>query len=206
MDLKQHLRLPSPAMVVAMAALFVSLAGNAGAFRGGGHHLVRKGDLAPGAVTARNLAKGAVHPRALAKGAVHARALAAGSVGVTAIASGAVGPAALGSGAVTATAIAPGAVHGVALGEETVHTAPVADVDKVAHNGEWTPSGTEKAFCGGGERLLSPGFIFTSPGDGQVGGLQALPTISGDTDGVSGQIISDSGGTATAEVVALCLK
>jgi hypothetical protein len=206
MNLKERLRLPSPALVIALIALSVSLAGNAGAFKGGGHHLVRKGDIAPGAVTPRAIAKGAVHPRALAKGAVHARSLASGSVGAATIAPGAVGSAALAPGAVTATAIAPGAVHGAALGEETIHTAPIPDVDKVAHNGEWTPSGAEKALCGGGERLLSSGFIFTSPGDGQVGWLQAMPTISGDTDGVSGQIISDSGGTATAEVAALCLK
>jgi hypothetical protein len=167
---------------------------------------VRKGDIAPGAVTARTLAKGAVHPRALARAAVHARSLAAGSVGAAMLAPGAVGAAALASGAVTAAAIAPGAVHGAALGEESVHMAPVPDVDKAAHNGEWTASGTEKALCGAGERLLSSGFVFMSPGDGQVGWLQALPSISGDADGVSGQIISDSGGTATAEVAALCLK
>jgi hypothetical protein len=39
-----------------------------------------------------------------------------------------------------------------------------------------------------------------------IGWLQAMPTIGGDADGVSGQITSDSGGGASAEVVVLCLK
>jgi hypothetical protein len=194
-------------MVVALIALSASLAANAGAFQGGrGHHLVRKGDIAPGAVTARALAKGAVHPGALATGAVHPRAMAPGSVGPAALAPGSVGSSALAPDAVTATALAPGSVYGGALHEETVHTTPIADLDTDPSNIEWTASNTETALCAPGEALLSAGFAFANPGNREVGWLQAMPFTNGEKRGVSGQITTNSGGTATAEVAALCLK
>jgi hypothetical protein len=207
MDPRRYLRLPSPALVVALIALSVSLVGHAGAFRGGGHHhLVRKGDIAPGAVTARALGKGVVHAGALATGAVHPRALAAGSVGAFALASGAVGSGALAPDAVTATALAPGSVYGGALREETVHTTPIADLDAIPSNIEWTASNTEAALCAPGEALLSAGFAFGNPGNREAAWLQAMPFTNGEKRGVSGQITTNSGGSATAEVAALCLK
>src|SRR6478672_5633396 len=91
---------PSPGTVLGALALIVAIAGNTGAFAGTTHIVVRKGDIAKGAVTANALAKGAVHAKALAKGAITAKALKPGAVGA----------AALGSDAVTAAALAPGSV------------------------------------------------------------------------------------------------
>jgi hypothetical protein len=59
--------------LLGLAALVVSLSTSADASPN--HPLVKRGDLAPGAVTAKALAKGAVHAKALAKGAVGAKAL-----------------------------------------------------------------------------------------------------------------------------------
>jgi hypothetical protein len=207
MDPRRYLRLPSPALVVALIALSVALAGHAGAFRGGGHHqLVRKGDIAPGAVTARALGKGVVHAGALATGAVHPRALAAGSVGAVALAGGAVGPPAIAPDAVTRAALAPGSVYGGALGEVSFHSAPIPDLDTDAHNGEWTSSDTVTAGCGNGERVISGGVAFGNPGDRQVATIESAPFVNGAAQGWTGQITTDSGGGASAEVVVLCLK
>jgi hypothetical protein len=74
------------------------------------------------------------------------------------------------------------------------------------HNGEWTASETDDANCGTGERLLRGGITFTNPGNREVGVLEALPISNPTGDGVIARITTDSGGTAAAEVVAMCLK
>jgi hypothetical protein len=188
--------------VLGFAALIVSLSSSANATS---NTLVRKGDIAPGAVTAKALAKGVVHSKALAKGAVNSKALAKGSVTASALAKDAVTNDAMGEDSVTARAIAPGSVYGGALGTETIHTVPITDLDAVAENGTWTASNTETAVCSAGERLLGGSFAFTNPGNREVAFLQALPFTNGAANGVSGRITSNSGGSAAAEIVALCL-
>jgi len=179
-----------------LVALIVSLSSSAGAVSRQSHALVRRGDLAPGAVTAKALAKGAVHAKALAGKAVHPKALA----------KGAVTPAALADDAVTAAAIAPGSVYGGALGTVTRHTAPIVDTDESPSPGSWTASESPAALCATGERLLSGGIVFTNPGNREVGVLEVLPFADGNASGVLGRITSNSAGSAAAEVVALCLK
>ena len=211
---KLKLGRPSLGTVLGFTALVVALASNANATPN--KIIVRKGDIAPGAVTAKTLAKGAVHSKALAKGAVNSKALANGAVGSASLSSGAVTSKALGAGAigaaalapdaVTASAIAPESIRGYALGPVTVHGTPIADLDEDAHNGEWTASNTEPAFCSTGERLLTGGVVFTEPGDRQVGVLESLPIVNANANGMIGRITSDSGGTAAAEVQAICLK
>jgi hypothetical protein len=195
-------------------ALVVALSSSADA--GSRHAFIRKGDIAPGAVTAKTLANGAVHPKALAKGAVTTPKLKAGAVKTQALAKDAVTTAILAKGSVTATAlgadsvtagaIAPSSVYGGALGSLAVHTVQITDQDAVAENGTWTASNTEAVTCAPGERLISGGFVFTNPGNREVGFLQALPFINGDTQGVTGRFTSNSGGSAVAEVEAVCLK
>jgi hypothetical protein len=180
--------------VLGFLALIVSLSSSADARPS--HMLVRRGDIAPGAVTAKAIAPGAVHSRALAKGAVNKRVLAKGAVISTAIA----------EDAVTRSAIAPGAVYGGALGAETIHTTPIADVDEVAQNPTWTAGNSEVAECGKGERLLGTGFAFLNPGNREVAFLEALPFMGTENSGVNGRITSNSGGSAQGEIVALCLK
>jgi hypothetical protein len=77
---KLKLRRPSAGVVLGMLALIVAVAGNSGAFAGT-KVIVRKGQIAKGAVTAKSLAQGAVHPAAISKGAVGVAALRPGSVG-----------------------------------------------------------------------------------------------------------------------------
>jgi hypothetical protein len=189
-------RRPSPALILACLALVVAVAGQAWAAPAKTKVIVRKGQIAKGAVGAKALAPGAVHPKAIAQGAVGAAAIRPGSVGAAALAPDTVG----------AGALAPGSVYGGALGEVTLHSAAIVDTDAVPHNGEWTPSESLVATCGSGERVLSGGVVVTGTGNGQVGLITSQPFVNGTTQGWAGRITSDAGGSAKAEVQALCLK
>jgi hypothetical protein len=191
---KPKLQRPAPGTVLGTLALIVALAGNTGAFAGAGHKITRA-DIAKGAVTARALAPGAVHAKALARGAVTSRALAAGAVTAAALA----------PDAVTASALAPESVYGAALGPVTTHKTPIADADK-SPEAPWTASNSEVANCAPGERLLSGGVAITNPGNREVGVLEALPFSNSAANGMVGRITSNSGGTAAAEVQAICLR
>ena len=202
------------ALVFAFAAFVVVVSGNADAAR---HvYVVKKGDIAPGAVTAKTIAPGAVHKKALAKNAVTSPKIAAGAVksadlgkgAVTAGAldRGAVTPPALAEDSVTSTALAPKSVYGAALGEETIHTATIKDQDEIASNPDWTASSTGVAACGSGERLWQTGFNFTNLGNRQVSFLEALPILNSSVNGFKGAFASNSGGSAEAQITAYCLK
>lgn len=196
--------LGSTGALLGLLALIVALSSTAGAVT---HIVVRKGDIAPGAVTTKALAAGAVHAKAIAKGAVHTKALARGAVNVRALAKGAVTPAAIADDAVTSAAIAPGSVYGGALGAESFHATKIADVDAVASNPEWTAGNTEVVSCGPGEALLSASFAFTEPGNREVAFLQARPFVNdAGPSGAAGRITSNSGGSAVGEIGVLCLK
>jgi hypothetical protein len=199
------LRRPSPALLVACLALAVAVVGTAAAAPQT-RVIVRKGEIAKGAVTRKALAPGAVGTRALAEGAVHAKALAAGAVGAAALHPGSVGQATLAPDAVTSGALAPGSVYGGALGEVSVHTAPIVDADAVAHNGEWTASQAAIAMCGAGERILSGGVVVPESADSEIGILASQPFVNGSQNGWTGRVTSDTGGLAKAEVEALCLR
>lgn len=205
--------LAGAALVVALAAFVVSVSGIATASP---KVIVRKGDIAPGAVTSKALAKGAVTGAKIRKGTITAAKLASGSVTGEDLANGSVTSSKLGAGsvtsqaiapsAVTAGAIAPGSIHGAALGAETVVSKPIADLDKEPHNGEWTPSNVEAAACGPGEALLGAGFGMTTLGSAQASWLQALPIINAEFHGVTGRFSADDGGAAVGQVTAICLK
>lgn len=189
--------------ILGLAALIVSLSSAADASPHG--RLVRSSEIAPGAVTAKKLANGSVRSKAIAAGAVTSVKLADGAVNRRVLRKEAVTPNALAADAVTRTAIAPGSVYSGALVPETVHVTPISDLDAVASNPEWTASNGEAAMCGQGEDLLGTGFAFTEPGNREVAFLQALPVLAPTGNGVTGRITSNSGGTARAEVVAICL-
>ncbi len=119
--------------LLGLAALVVSLSASADA--SSNRQLVRRGDIAPGAVTAKALARNAVHPRSLARNAVHSKALAKEAVNRRV----------LRKGAVLARAIAPARRNREArsrrarcmegrLGAETVHATPITDIDEVEAN------------------------------------------------------------------------
>jgi hypothetical protein len=195
---------PSLGTVLGLTALVVAVVGTANA--SSTRTIVRKGDIAKGAVTAKALAPSAVHAKAIAKGAVTANALGNEAVTTKAIKGGAVTAAALAADAVTASAISPGSVYGGALGPVVVHTVPIADLDEAADLSTWTTSGAGTALCAPGERLLAGGVVVTSPGNRRIGITEALPFTNSNASGYVGQITSDSGGTAAAEVQAICLK
>lgn len=192
------------ALVVAIAALVAAIGGFAGAAPGKTvvrkvvvrKGMVHRGEIAPGAVTAKAIAHGAVSAAKIRKEAITSPKLAKASVT----------PESIAPDAVTAGAIAPGSVYGGALGQETVVTTPITDLDKVLANTEWTGSNIEMARCDAGKRLIGGGVAFTNPGNGEVGVLQALPYLNGESQGFTGRITSNAGGTATAEVQAVCLN
>lgn len=189
-------RRPSPALVLAILALIVAVVGTATAApRQVRKVIVRKGQIAKGAVTAKALAKGAVHPAAISRGAVGVAALRPGSVGSSVLAPDAVG----------AGQLAPGSVYGGALGEVTVHSAAIVDAD-VDPLGEWTVSQPVTVLCGSGERVLSGGVVFTVTGNREVGIVSSQPFVNGANSGWVGAITTNTGGLAKAEVQALCLK
>jgi hypothetical protein len=211
---------PTPTFWVACAALGIALAAFAVSVSGiataSPKVIVRRGDIAPGAVTAKALAKGAVTAPKIRKATITGAKLASGSVTSEALANGSVSAGKLGSGAVTAQAIAAGAVtagaiapHSVGaaqLGEAEVISKPIADLDNVAHNGEWTASNSEVAVCAPGSRLLGGGFSFSIPNNGESTWMEELPIVNGEVNAVSGRFTSDAGGAATGKIVAVCLK
>jgi hypothetical protein len=107
---------------------------------------------------------------------------------------------------VTAGAIAPHAVGAAQLGEAEVISKAVTDLDKIAHNGEWTASNSEVAACGSGSRLLGGGFSFSTSNNGESDWIEELPIVNGEVNGVAGRFTSDAGGAATGQIVAICLK
>jgi hypothetical protein len=220
-------------LLLGLVAVAISLSSTAGATAN--HDRITARDLAPGSVTAKAIAPGAVGMKALAKsavtskalsddavngrilrqgavtpnsiaeGAVTGKALAEGAVSGRAMAEGAVVARSIAPDAVTRAAIAPGSVYGAALAAESIHMTPITDKDLVPSNPEWTASDTQVALCGAGEALLGTGFLFTEPGNREVSFLRAAPVLSGAGNGVAGEISSNSGGTAKAEIMAICL-
>jgi hypothetical protein len=197
----------SAALLVAIVGVILSLGASADAtahHKGRAHRITAK-QLAPGAVTAKAIAQGAVGKKALSESAVTSVALAEGAVNARALGAGSVTSGAIAPGSITSPALAPGSVGGAALAPRTIRVAPISDADAVAANPEWTASNTATALCGPGEALLGSGFAVTEPGDREVSFLQAMPFMGGSGNGVTGAISSNSGGTAKAQIVAICL-
>lgn len=193
------------AMTAALAALAVSLSGIAGAAsRSAG--LVKRGDIAPNAVTSRAIAPGAIHAKDLAASAVTSPKLRTGAVNKRVLKKGSVSTNAIAPDAVTAGAIAPGSVYGGALGPRTLHAVTINDLDQVAENGTWTAGNNGAVLCSQGEALLGTGFAMPQPGNREVAWIEALPYLTPIGDGVKGRYVSNSGGTSEGQVVALCLK
>lgn len=188
---KLKLKRPSLGTILGFTALVVAVAGNAGASP---HRTVRRGDIAPEAVTAKALANGSVTSKKLAKHAVTARKLHEGA----------------GHDGIARACRGDGRGDRAGLGprrgpwEDTVHATPIPDRDQIAANPEWTASNSERVLCAPGERLLSPGFGFTNIGNREATFLQVLPSAS--ANGVLGLMATNSGGTAAGEIEAFCLK
>ena len=185
-----RLKRPSLGTVLGLTALVVAVVGTANASQS--RTIIRKGDIAKGAVTANTIAAGAVHTKAMAKGAVTSKLLGQGGGHRRALA----------ADSVTSGAIAPSSIYGGSLGAVVTHNIALTDTDAVAENGTWTPSTFPNVTCGSGERLLSGGVIFTDLGNHEVAIVKSGPS----ENGWVGQITSNSGGAAKAEVQVVCLK
>jgi hypothetical protein len=152
----------SPALAVAVLALIVAFVGTASAAQGAKTVIVRKGQIAKGAVTAKNLARGGPPRRdlrgcRLRERARRRRARFGHDRGWRGVGSSAIAP-----DAATSGASAPGSTYGGALGAVPVHAAPIADRDADPSNIEWTVSETVVASCGPWGLVLSGGVVFTS--------------------------------------------
>jgi hypothetical protein len=227
------LRRPSPAMIVALIALFVATAGaGVAATVIDGKNLknrsvsapklqngsVRAAQLATGAVTtttikakavtAGKLAAGAVGTDQLAAGAVRAADLGAGAVGTPQIAAGAVANAAIANGAVTEGRIANGAVSRAKLTADA--QLPAVVVRRSAPVG--VPNGTigtATASCQPGERATGGGALPASAPTALTFALGDGPVPSGDGDvptGWVGYLLNNDMGTAQLVAYAVCAR
>ena len=117
-------RPPSPALVVAMLALFVALGGAAYAVTLGKND-VKTRNIASGAVTGSRLAAGAVKTAKIRDGAVTTTKIADGAVGASALGDGAVERPKIKAQAVTNPKLADGAISAEKLAANSVTSASV---------------------------------------------------------------------------------
>lgn len=171
---------PSPSLVLSLVTLFVAITSTAIALPG--RNLVKRGDIANGAVTARALSRGAVKARAIAPRAVTAEKLA--------------------NDAVVERTLAPDSVGAFALGNTTTVSAPIPDTDAIADNIDWTTSPTVVATCPPGSSLLGGG---VSIADSSAHHLAAVQTSAPNADRWQGAIATNTGGAAPGRVYAICL-
>ena len=111
---RRRVPLPSPAMAVALCALFVALGGASYALTIP-RNSVGPNQLRTHAVTSTKLGTGAVTTRAIRDGAISGRKIGAGGVHASDLARGSVRSAALANGAVTGAKLAPNSVSATHL-------------------------------------------------------------------------------------------
>jgi hypothetical protein len=169
---------PAPSLVLSMITLFVAITSTAGALPG--ENLVKRGDIAKGAVTSR----------ALARGAVKARALAAKSVT----------SAKLATGAVTSSKLAPFSVGAFDFGDTTTVSGPIPDMDTTL-DFNWTTSPTVVAVCPSGSVLLGGGVAITTSATHRA----FVQTSAPNGDRWEGAISTDTAGASPGRVYAVCL-
>ncbi len=176
---------PSAPLVINLIALSIVLGGQAIALPG--RQTVTKGDIAPGAVVARNLNSGIVSTADLRRAAVDENALRKHSaVGRT---------------------IKTGSVGGLALAGVNPFVAQIPDSDPPAPMGAdsyWTSSGATVS-CQPGGKLFGGGISILGPNNGRGFVQSAFPSNTDPSTWV-GQISTDTGGTSPAQLLAVCLK
>ncbi len=227
-----RLRRPSPAMIVALIALFVATAGaGVAATVIDGRNLknrsvstpklqigsVRTAQLSTGAVstskirgkavTGGKLAAGAVGTDQLAAGAVRAADIGAGAIGTPQIAAGAVVNAAIANGAVSEGKIANGAVSRAKLTADALLPSLVVrrSAPVVVPNGT---VGTATATCQPGERATGGGALPVTPPTQEILPLGGAPLPNGDGDvptAWQGFVINSSMSATPVQMVAFAI-
>lgn len=174
---------PSPAMVVAMIALFVAISGTALGLPG--KNTVNSGDVKDETLKSRDLKNDAAVQSSdvidgslqtedyglesvlnsdIATDAVTASKIRAGAVGTPEIATLNVVSAHLATDAVTSAKVAPAAIDESKLGTIQVAQGNVFDFgDQNAENGQWIAGGSS-ATCPAGTRVISGGVQLINPG------------------------------------------
>ena len=137
----------SPAMVVALLALALSLGGTAYAAKlitskDIKNNTVRSVDLRNGGVTAADLKDGAVGGPEIKDGAVGGADIADGGVGSADIADGGVGGADIAGGGVGSVDIADGGVGGAGVADGSIGLEDLSPAVKAAISQSWDPSQT----------------------------------------------------------------
>jgi hypothetical protein len=172
---------PTAPVAINLIALFIVLGGHAIALPG--KHVVKKNDIAAGAVTARNLAPGIVTTAKLARNAVTDAALA--------------------NEAVTGRTIKTRSVHGLTLAGTFQPVANVPDADPVA-DFSWSISGAT-ATCPSSAMLLNGGVTIQDSALHRAFVQSIYPSSSNDSTWV-GQISTDTGGVSPGQLYAHCLR
>jgi hypothetical protein len=183
---RRNVSLPSPAMAVALCALFVALGGASYAFTLPDDSVGPK-QLRARAVTSTKLGSGAVTARALRDGAVSGRKIASGSVLASDLGGGSVRTAALANGAVTEAKLAPDSVTAAQLsltvGSVQAFSAVLpADQPGFRLVGATCPAGQRVVGGGGGWVARSS---VDAVGFGVVAGSRPTPPTAG-TDSQNG--------------------
>jgi len=172
--------LPSPAMAVALCALFVALGGASYALTVP-RNSVGPNQLRTHAVTSTKLGSGAVTARAIRDGAVSGRKIGPGSVHASDLAAAAVRSAALAKGAVTADKLAPDSVTAAQLSLPVVSVQDFSAVLPANQNGFRTAAAT----CPANHRVVGGGGGWVGAdstdaiGYGTVAGSRPTPPAAG---------------------------
>ena len=178
--------LPSPAMAMALCALFVALGGASYALTLP-RDSVGPRQLRTRAVTSTKLGTGAVTARAIRDGAISGRKIGSGSVHASDLAGGAVRTAALANGAVTGVKLAPNSVAAAQLTLPVVSVQAFSAVLPANQNGFRTVGATCPAnhrVVGGGGGWVG-GESTDAIGYGAVAGSRPTPPAAG-TDAQNG--------------------
>jgi hypothetical protein len=174
------LRRPSPAMVVALVALFVALGGPAQAKR-----LIDGGSIRKNTITSRQIKNGSVAKADLTKGAVRSLTttppgsvrsaqIADGSVLAPDLGAGAVGPGQLATGAVTASKLAGDSVGGGSVANGSLQTVDIGsftgsvniDFDEFTTGANRCQQAEAPAVPTGGSPNLADDVVAVSPPSG----------------------------------------
>src|SRR5512133_1189455 len=131
---RRRVPLPSPAMAVALCALFIALGGASFALTVPRNSVGPK-QLRTHAVTSTKLGTGAVTTRATRDGAISGRKIGSGGVHASDLAGGAVRSAALANGAVTGAKLAPDSVSATQLNLPVVSVEAFSAVLPANQNG-----------------------------------------------------------------------
>lgn len=228
------LRLPSPAMAVALLALVASTTGvGIAAVKIDGADLkdrsvstpklkigvIRAPQLATGAVTTTKIKSRAVTVGKIAPGAVTTDALATGTIRADDLGTGSVGSAQIADGAVLAPEIGTGAVTDAKIANGTVSRAKLAadallPVVAVRRSAGTTVPGNSiveiTATCGPGERLMGGGAAGTAiPALETLSVIGAVPSPNGDGEVPTAWVATIHNASATpadARAYAVCAR